>query len=442
MKDENVVGFPGRFQAEIKLAEQSHDLVLERMARGRLPDSAVPQGDVSAVIDAVGEMLHLAALEADGQKLSRNKMVRAVDQLRAAVERIAAWPAVARAMVIAPLVETMEELEIEWLALELMVLLPAPDGLSERERDLIMPALLRTLPVHARIAIEEHKWSPDFEEVLRGLRKLALESPDDEDLSFTLKRAVVFHAVLSRDELLTKERRVLAAAEPLPDPLAGALDELRGDAFEGDLIRLSLHLVLADAVAAGIVPDSEKPRTVVAAAYLSLAERDEPEERVNLLRFAKWAQTRPQNLRKLKAQVDPVFDWMPPGCDELLEARQQNRWRTLSGKMEFMPVRWLPDVPMEERPPYTTEAALARLAELPDVVWMMVDGLEPVRFISEAFIFGGNAPEEMDVEIGVKAIRLWKQEKLIDAEMMGDGVDAWDDDDHTDWDEEGELPDE
>ena len=435
MNKENVVGFPGRFEAEIKLAEKSHDLVLERMARGRLPASAVPLGDVSALIDAVGEMIYLAALEADGRKLSRKKMVRAVDQLREAVEQIAAWPAAARAMVIAPLAVTMEELEIEWLAVELMAMLPAPDGLSEKERDLVLPALLRTLPVHARIAIEEREWSPDFEEVLRGLRALALESPDDEDLSFTLKRAVVFHAVLSRDELLTEERRALAAAEPLPDPLVGALDELQGDVFEGDLIRLSLHLVLADLVAAGLVPEAEKPRSVAAAVYLALAERDEPEERVDLLKFAKWAQTRPQNLKKLKAQVDPVFDWMPPGCDELLDARQQNRWRTLSGKMEFMPARWLPDGPKEELPPYTTEAALARFDELPDVVWMMVDGVEAVRFISEAFSYGGDAPEEMDVEIGVKAIRLWKQESLIMTEMDGED---WDDDDweDDDWDDD------
>jgi hypothetical protein len=440
MKNKNVIGFPDRFQAEISLAEQSHDLVLERMARGRLPATATPRGDVSALIDAVGEMIHLAALEAGGRKLSRNKMVHAVDQLRAAVEQIGAWPDVPRALVIAPLAEAMEELEIEWLAVELMAMLPIADALSEKERDLVVPALLRTLPVHARIAIEEREWTPDFEEVLRGLRALALESPDDEDLIFTLKRAVVFHAVLSRDNLLTEERRALADAEPLPDPLLGALDEIHGDAFEGDLIRLSLHLVLADLVAAGLVPENEKPRSVVAAAYLALAERDEPEERVDLMRMARWAQTRPQNLKKLKAQVDPVFDWMPPGCDEVLEARQQNRWRTLSGNMEFMPVRWLPDATLEKRPPYTTEAALARLAELPDVVWMMVDGLEPVRFISEAFTYGGDAPEEMDEEIGVKAIRLWKQATLITTEM--DGGD-WDDDlddldDIADWDEEGE----
>lgn len=434
MKNENVVGFPDRFQAEIELAERSHDLVLERMARGRLPDSAVPQGGVSALIDAVGEMIHLAALEADGRKLSHKKMARAVDQLRAAVDQIGAWPDVVRAMVIAPLAETMEELEIEWLAVELMAMLPNADALSEKERDLVVPALLRTLPVHARIAIDEHEWSPDFEEVLRGLRTLALESPIDEDLSFTLKRAVVFHAVLSRDRLLTEERRELAAAEPLPDPLLGALDELHGDAFEGDLIRLSLHLVLADLVAAGLVPETEKPRSVVSAAYLALAERDEPEERVDLLKFARWAQTRPQHLKKLKAQVDPVFDWMPPGCDELLEARQQNRWRTLSGEMEFMPARWLPDAQKEELPPYTTEAALARFDQLSDYVWMMVDGVEAVRFISEAFSYGGDAPEEMDVEIGVKAIRLWTRDNLIETEMMGDEVD--------DWDEEGEWPDE
>ena len=61
---------------------------------------------------------------------------------------------------------------------------------------------------------------------------------------------------------------------------------------------------------------------------------------------------------------------------------------------------------------------------------MMVDGLEPVRFISEAFSYGGDAPDEMDAEIGVKAIRLWKQENLVMTDMNDK---AWDDDD---WDDD------
>jgi len=60
----------------------------------------------------------------------------------------------------------------------------------------------------------------------------------------------------------------------------------------------------------------------------------------------------------------------------------------------------------------------------------MIDPLEPVRFVSEAFVYGGDAPDEIDEHIVVEALEIWREECLADASAPDDldGDDPWEDD--------------
>jgi hypothetical protein len=84
MNEKSAVDFPVRYEAEIALAERSSGLLAERLATGELPEGAVPKGDVSALIDAVGELLHLDAFENAGRPISEKKVVQVVEALESA----------------------------------------------------------------------------------------------------------------------------------------------------------------------------------------------------------------------------------------------------------------------------------------------------------------------------------------------------------------------
>jgi hypothetical protein len=62
----------------------------------------------------------------------------------------------------------------------------------------------------------------------------------------------------------------------------------------------------------------------------------------------------------------------------------------------------------------------------------MVDPLEPVRFISEAFRYGDGVPDRMDEELALEVVDLWKQKRLVDTGQLQDEVDFDDE-----WDELG-----
>ncbi len=419
MSEKTVVDFPARYEGEIALAERSGDLLAERLALGRMPEGAVPNGDVSAVIDAVGELIHLDALEEAGRPISQKRADRAIDGLRTAVRQFSSWPSVPRTLVIAPLAETLEEFEIEWLALDLIMQIPGLDFLSADERLAIEGALRRIVPVQIRISFANGDWAPEFEELLRYLRDVVSEDPDDEELGALLRRGVLFHAVHGREALVTEDRRALAAAEPLPADLMAALEDLCEEAADKEIFSLSLHLVLSDAIAAGLVPDGGDPLHTASAALIALVRRDEPDEDVDVRYLARWAKAAPRRLEALARELDPVFDWMPSDFDGPIEARQQARWRMGSADIQFLPPRWVPsaDAP---KPPYTEAAARARLRELRDVAWLMVDPFEAVRFVSECFEYGGDAPDEFDVEVLHEILDLWKEERLSDFSELGE----------------------
>jgi hypothetical protein len=436
MNEKTVVDFPVRYEAEIALAERSSDLLAERLATGKLPEEAVPKGDISALIDAVGELLHLDALENAGRSISEKKVVQVVEELESAAKKISSWPPVPRTLAIAALAEMLEEFELEWIALDLLMSVPALDFLSPEERMLIGPAIHRIVPLQMRIAFGNGDWTPEFEDLLRYLRDMVRDDPDDEELHATLTRGLIFHAIHGREALAAEHRRALVAAEPLPVDLGAALSELADEASEKEILTLSLHLVLADAIAAGLVPEGESPRHVAAAALVALVRRDEPDERVNVRYLARWAKASPRQLESLARRLEPVFEWAPADFDGPVASRQQERWRMASSNIEFMPARWVPAADAV-RPPYTEAAARERLQKLRDVVWLMVDPLEAVRFVSESFEYGGDAPDEVDVEVVRDIIGLWKKERLVSAVAVDDEEgfeDDWDEDD--DWDDE------
>jgi hypothetical protein len=430
MVEDNVVRFPETFDTEIALAERAYDLILERMAHGRLSEDVPAGGDVATILDTIGELLRLDAMEADGRRVSQKAMRASVAGLESAVDRLGEWPEIPRLLAMTPLIEALEELEIEWLATELIVLLPeiSPETIAKNAD--VSEALGRIALVHVRLLMANHFWDSNFEGLVHLVRARALRQPDDEELGQTLKQAVVYHAILGRQALLEGKRRRMAAAEPLPDDLVAALDEFGAEVFPSELIRWSLHLVLADALATGLVPKWAKPKQVIAAAEIAMVRADEPDLDLDVLKLSKWARTKPKTLRTLSEALAEALERTPTGFEDSSEYRQGERWRIESGPMDFWPPRWTPNDDAKGLPAYSSTAARARLKELNGVAWMMIDSLEAVRFVAGAFRYGGDAPDEMDADLGLEAIRLWKAERLIDAD------DAVSRRDEPDWDDD------
>jgi hypothetical protein len=427
-----------RYPGEIKLAESAFHLLMERTARGRMPGDAFPTGDVYDVLDTVGELLHLEALDAKGKKVTKKKLETALDRLRSALERLAAWPAGPRVLVIAPLAEAIEKAELNWIGEELLAALPEPDALSAKERKATVDAYRRLAPVRTRFMIEIGVWDPKLEGQLRLLRDLSADQPEDEDLLEILKRGIVLNALSGREHLLLEERRRLADAEPLPKKMAEALGEISEELIDFEIARLGLHLVLADIVAADLVPEKVSERQIVAGAYLAMLRRDDPSRKPDLHKIAGWAKINHRKLDVFSDEMAAVFKWKPPDHKGSIQAREEKRWRVDSLTLQHMPVRWSQSGDAK-RSPYSTRAARKRLKELRDVAWMMIDWFEPVRFVSEAFSYGDGAPDEMDIEIVREIINLW--EKQAPVRGLGDLDQSYLDDDWVDEDWEDDTED-
>lgn len=437
MAKNTVVRFPGHYEAEIEIAERAEDLILERMARGRLPDDVPEASDVAVVLDAVGELLFLDARESDGRKVSPKQMEAVVARLESGVAQLATWPDLERLLALAPLVEALDELEVEWIGMALMGLMPDVGALAESGGEDAARALRRVLVVHVRTLVESRTWDPEFEPLLQALHERWLDEPEVGELEYTLHQAVVFHAIRGRQSLLEEKRRAMAAAEPLPGELVAALDDFSEEVGSLELIRWSVHLVIADALAAGLVPPWANPRAVVAAAELAIIREDDPELDPVLPTFAKWTRTKPQRLRTLRDSLAQALEWLPPGYDGTLDDRQDERWRVESGPRDLLPARWTPDREAEDVPPYSIEAARARIDELRDRAWMIIDGWEAVKFVVDAFRFGGDAPDEIDEEIAREILEVWRDGCLIDLDRLSDDED--DEDELDEWDDDLEA---
>jgi hypothetical protein len=375
------------YNAEIKLAERGFHVLMERIAMKRMPGDALPSGDVFDLLNAAGEQLEIQALQNNDKKVSKRRMKKTTQQLVSAIESLTEWPEEPRLQVASLLVPTLRMVELVSVADNLLVALqqadsPGADVEEETATDLRITAADRT-----RSILDSGQWTPDLDDLLRELREMSAENPDDEGLLDTLKRGILFNATAGREHLLLEERRRLVAAEPLPKELAKALEKLPDDVIDSEFVRLGLHLVLADVVAAGLVPEKTSPKMTIAATLVAMLRLDEPGK---------------------------IFKWKPPDYEDSIERRHEKRWKVRSLMYQFLPVRWTP-APREELPPYNTAKARERLEELRGVAWLMIDQLEPVRFVSEAFRYGDGGPDAMDLELVHDIIELWEEQSLVSA---------------------------
>jgi hypothetical protein len=401
---------PAPFEAEIRLAKRGIHVLMERIALKRMPADALPTGDVYNLLDAVGEQLEIEGLQNKGEKVPKRRIKKAASRLISTIDRLTEWPEGPRLKVASPLVSTLRGVQLDSIAENLLVALQQADAVAADKVGETSPDLD---PARIRQIIEKGEWIPELEGLLKLLREETLEDPDD-DLLNLLKGAVVFNAVTGRKHLLLEKRRRLAEAEPLPEKLAAAFAKVPGDVVGAELTRLGLHLVLADVVAAGLVPEKSPPETVVAATLVAMLRLDEPGKKPNIAPLGAWAKTMPLKIDVLSDEVAPVFEWKPPDYEGSLERRHEERWKVESLMFQFLPVRWTPGH-TDELPPYSAEKARKRLGKLREVAWLMVDEIEPVRFVSEAFRYGDGAPDTVDLEIVREIIDLWHDQALISA---------------------------
>lgn len=401
-------------EAEIKLAERAFHVLMERMALGRMPTDALPSGDVYDLLRAAGEQLEIEARRDKDERVSKRKIKKTDAGLASAIARLAEWPDDPRSRALAHLVEALRKVELESVADDLLAAMPETDATAFEEREEAPEDSSPATPERVRDIIESGEWTPDLDDLLRRLRDMTAEDPDDGNLLDLLQRGIVFNAVAGREHLLLEERRRLAEAEPLPEELAAALAKIPGEAVDSELVRLGLHLVLADVVAANLVPPKTPPKMTVAATLVAMLRRDEPGKKPDINPLGDWAKINPLKIDVLSDEVEPVFAWEPPGHEGSIERRHERRWEVRSLMFQLLPVRWTPGRD-EGLPPYSKEAARARLEELRDVAWLMIDEMEPVRFVSEAFRYGDGALDAMDLDLVHEVIELWEEQAVARA---------------------------
>jgi len=402
------------YNAEIKLAERGFHVLMERIAMKRMPADALPSGDVFDLLNAAGEQLEIQALQNNDKKVSKRRMKKTTQQLVSAIDRLTDWPEEPRLQVASLLVSTLRLVELESVADRLLVALQQADSPDPGVEEETATDLLSTAPDRTRSILESGEWTPDLDDLLRQLREMSADKTDDDDLLDTLKRGILFNATAGREHLLLEARRRLVASEPLPKELAKALEKLPGDVIDSEFVRLGLHLVLADVVAAGLVPEKTSPKMTIAATLVAMLRLDEPGKRPDIGPLGSWAKTMALKIDVLSDEMAPVFKWKPPDYEGSAERRHEERWKVRSLMYQYLPVRWTP-ARHEELPPYSTEDARERLEKLRGVAWLMIDQLEPVRFVSEAFRYGDGAPDAMDLDLVHDIIELWEEQSLVSA---------------------------
>lgn len=403
-----------QYKAEIKLAERGFHVLMERIAMKRMPADALPSGDVSDLLNSAGEQLEIQALQNDEKRVPKRRLKKAARNLVSAIDRLTEWPEEPRLQVASLLVTTLRTVELDSVADNLLVALQQADSLVSDGKEATIADLSSTAPDRLRSIVDSGSWTPELDDLLLQLRDMPEDVPHDDNLLDTFKRGLLFNAVAGRKHLLLEERRRLVAAEPLPKELAKTLEKIPDDVVGSELVRLGLHLVLADVVAAGLVPEKVSPKMTVAATLVAMLRLDEPGKKPGLDPLGSWADTMPLRIDVQSDEMAPVFKWKPPDYEGSIERRHEERWKVQSLMYQFLPVRWTP-ARHEELLPYSKAKARERLEELRDVAWLMIDQIEPVRFVSEAFRYGDGAPDAMDLDLVHEIIELWEEQSLVSA---------------------------
>jgi hypothetical protein len=429
------------FESEIKLAERGFHVLMERVALRRMPADALPTGDVFDLLN-----VEIEGYVEKGEKVSKRRIRKAASKLKATLKRLAKWPEEPRIKVATMVADTLRRVELDSVVDDLlaaMLVLDAPESeeleepetvaedeesaatgepeepeeteevedLEEPDQAAELPA--EQVPERIREIIESAEWTSELDDLLRRLREITIEDPESGHGDL-LSGGIVFNAVAGRKHLLLEERRRLAEAEPIPDELAEAVDKLPESVVGSELARLGLRLVLADVVAGEFAPENNPPEITVAATLVAMQRADEPEKKPDINSLGDWAGTNPLKLDVISDDIAPIFEWKPNDHDGSVERRNEQRWKVHSLLYQFLPVRWTPS-PHDELPPYSDEAARERVEELRDYGWLMVDEIEPVRFVTEAFRYGDGAPDAVGLEVVRDIISLWQEQSLVSA---------------------------
>jgi hypothetical protein len=417
------------FRDHIELAEQAGDMVDAWIEKEEVDDPQLhPPGPVA---DAVVAMVRLFVTEdsADfGDPISQKSLDRQTGRLRDAVAGLSLFPTDVRMCIAAPLAELAEFLSFGWLIPEVLDTLRTPiDPSDSEEPDAVQSAMDRLLASTIRMMIATDEWSEDFESILETYRDVCRSSSGDGRLMATLSRAILFHAWSGRQALVARNRQKHVDDEPLPSALARALDRMTKGLELSPMVPQCLHLALVDAQRAGLIPQRSKPLVTVASMFLAWAFFDtagmgdevRDDNVPDVRELARWARSRPMEILEMSRQLTAVFDRRPlEDLDPETTERYLERYLFVGYPLEAMPCRWIPDQ-VPPRPASVGDLATHRLEKLRDVAWMMVDPLEPVRFVLEALPDTDEFDDRIDA-VFAEALGIWNDEKYVDVRDLDD----------------------
>jgi hypothetical protein len=427
------------YREHIELAERTNDTLIEWIEEDGTSEPAFrPAGPVADVLTAMIRLFLMEEKADSPRPVPQHHLADQERRVRDTVAGLSLYPPDVRLCVAAPVAEIAETLLVGWIVSDLLEIVASPeDAFDTGELKVVQSAMDRLLVISVRMMIATDEWSEDFEEILATLYDVWTNSPPNDRTTSTLQRALLFHALKGRQELVIRDRRELVDDEPLPKTLTQSLARMTEDLELDPAVPPCLHLALVDALAAGLIPKRTKPPVTVASAFLAWARFDtaehSDEDRNEMLPdvrdLARWARCRPKDIHDRSGELVAVFDMRPwEDLDSHTRERQIERFFVARHSLTAMPARWVP-ADAWQRPGTAEELLQRRLEELRDVAWMMVDSAEPILFVLEALPgLRGFDPEFYDA-VEREAVTIWNEHKVVDLAEFDDDGDRDDGDD-------------
>ncbi len=367
--------------------------------------------------EAVDLVLALAELEAfdgraeDDDEPTEAEVEKVLARVNDAVDRLAAWPPLARVELLAAAPAALERAEMAWLGPAMLASVPLP-GDGPWDNQAFRARALEALDAQVRLCIGGDVWDPTFDEVLAELRVLATAYPDDRRLGALLADALEFHAISGWHERLGLLRGRELAAQALAATDEQALAQLAETLELTELAATGLRLLAQDLRQSGALADV--PAQHLALATVALAEEvDEVDLDIDSARV--WAAASERTTRDLLERARAVLGWSPDG--EAPARRQGRRWRLDFNDAGILPSRF--GDPSAARVPYSPAAAAERMEQLREIAWLMVDAEEAPRFVAEGFALAPG--EDLEPAVAAQALAVWGEEQL-EAGLAGDEV--------------------